>query len=84
MSEPRFRSLAEYMRAEKVSDEALAERLGVSRPHVTRLRLGKRRPSLALAVQLQGITGIPADRFALSPGETLAAAAAKPAPGAAP
>jgi transcriptional regulator with XRE-family HTH domain len=70
MAASNFESLAEYMAAEKVSDEALARRLEVSRPHVTRLRLRKKRPSLQLATKLEQITGIPASKFAeaLGPG----------------
>lgn len=67
MSVARFESLADYMSAEKLSDDALAQILNISRVHVNRLRLGRRRPSLALAIRLEEITGIPASKFAEAP-----------------
>lgn len=49
-------TLGEYMRAEGLTDLAAAQALGVSRPYVTRLRLGKRRPSLNVALRIQNWT----------------------------
>lgn len=64
MSVARFDSLAEYMKAERVTDEALARRLNVSRVYVNRLRRRLRKPSLELATKLEALTGIPASVFA--------------------
>lgn len=68
-------TLADYMRDQKINDAALAAQIGVSRPYVTRIRKGERRPSLDVAAKLEAVTGIPAVSFA----ETQAKAV--PAPG---
>lgn len=57
-------TLHDYMQANGLRDAELAEKLGVSRPFVSRLRRGKRKPSLAVAVKLEELTGIPARQFA--------------------
>lgn len=57
-------TLDEFMRAQGITDQALSEQIGVSRPHVTRIRNGKRRPSIDVAAKLEAATGIPAASFA--------------------
>lgn len=49
-------TLGEFMRAEGLTDEKAATALGVSRPYVTRLRQGRRRPSLHVALRIQSWT----------------------------
>lgn len=46
------------------TDATLAEKLEISRVQVSRIRRAKSRPSLSVAVKLEGLTGIPAARFA--------------------
>lgn len=41
------------MRAKGLTDETVADAVGVSRPYLTRLRQGKRSPSLALALKIE-------------------------------
>lgn len=48
MEEPKT-PLDAHMRARKMTDQALADRVGVSRPHITKIRCGTRRPSIAIA-----------------------------------
>lgn len=48
------------------SDAALAEKVGCERSMVTRVKLGKARPSLELAVKLSALLDLPADAFLAS------------------
>jgi len=57
-------TLHDYMQAHGIRDAELAQKLGVSRPYVSRLRRGKRQPSLPVAAKLEELTGIPARQFA--------------------
>lgn len=57
-------TLDEFMRDHKMTDQALAAQIGVSRPHLSRIRNGKRRPSIDVAAKLEAATGIPAASFA--------------------
>lgn len=50
-------ALGDFMKANGLNDEKAAEALDVSRPYVTRLRLGKRSPSLRLAVRIEEWSG---------------------------
>jgi transcriptional regulator with XRE-family HTH domain len=45
--------LEQFMRAKGLTDETVADAVGVSRPYLTRLRQGKRSPSLALALKIE-------------------------------
>jgi plasmid maintenance system antidote protein VapI len=45
-------TLQEFMSRRGLTDEMAASALGVSRPHVTRLRSGERGASLALAAKI--------------------------------
>lgn len=45
-----------YMRERSLTDESMAELVGVSRPHITRLRTRKRSASLHLALKIQELT----------------------------
>jgi len=45
------------------SDAALAAKVGCERSMVTRIKLGKARPSLELAVKLSTALDLPADAF---------------------
>lgn len=53
-------AFARWMRQADLTDIKLAEALGVSRPTVTKIRTGKRQPSLRLAVAITQMSGIPA------------------------
>ena len=45
--------LARFMAAKNLTDLAAAEQLGVSRPYLTRLRNGSRKPSLDVALKIE-------------------------------
>lgn len=47
----------------KLTDAALARKVGVSRPYITRIRQGERQPSLGIAAKLADATGLPATTF---------------------
>jgi transcriptional regulator with XRE-family HTH domain len=59
-------TLSDAMRDRGLTDQALADQLGVSRPYVTRLRQGRRTPSVTVAAKIQEITKVPAISFAKS------------------
>lgn len=52
--------LETWMTENVVTDEQLAERVGVSRVQVLRLRSGQNRPSPGTAKKIEAVTGIPA------------------------
>jgi transcriptional regulator with XRE-family HTH domain len=56
-------TLTQFMKDREITDQALAQQLGVSRPHITKIRTGKRTPSLALAIELSRITKLPVTEF---------------------
>lgn len=56
-------TLAQWMAANGYRDERLAEMVGVSRSHLTHIRLGRRPPSLKVAAKLVRITGLPVETF---------------------
>jgi len=49
--------LDKYLRATKTRASAIAEAVGVSRPYITDLRYGRRKPSLYVALRIEGATG---------------------------
>lgn len=59
-------TLDDWMRNNGVTDAALAETVGVSRSFITRIRAGKRQPSLPVAVKLAGKTRLPLTAFLTS------------------
>lgn len=61
-------TLSEWMSKNSVSDTALAARVGVSRPFITRIRTGVRQPSVSVAAKLVEETGLPVDCF-VKPGK---------------
>lgn len=46
---------------------SLADRLGVSRPHVSNLVANRELPSLALAARIEALTGIPCREWSVTP-----------------
>lgn len=56
-------TLSQFMKDRAITDQALAKQLGVSRPHITKIRSGKRTPSLALAIELARVTSLPVTAF---------------------
>jgi len=56
--------LRKYIQREKVTQAAVAAELGVSGGHLSDILSGKELPSLALAVRIEDLTGIPARDFA--------------------
>lgn len=57
-------TLKEAMKLKGLNDATLAEKVGVSRPFITRIRKGERTPSLNVAVKIEAATGYPAAAFA--------------------
>jgi len=56
--------LAAYLQSEGLSQTALAASLDISNGHLSDLLSGRSMPSLALAVRIENLTGIPARDFA--------------------
>lgn len=56
-------NLDQWMDDNKWSDARLAEAVGVSRPFITRIRQGKRQPSLPVAAKLAKVTALPLQAF---------------------
>lgn len=54
----KYGTLAEYMEKKDVTQEALAERLGISRSYVSLLVSGERQPALRLAIRIEKLTGV--------------------------
>jgi transcriptional regulator with XRE-family HTH domain len=46
-------TLGEYMAARKLTDLVVARQIGVSRPYLTRIRAGRRKPSLRVAAKIE-------------------------------
>lgn len=53
-------TLDQHMTAGRITDAQLAEKVGVSRPFITKIRQGTATPSLPVAAKIQEITGVPA------------------------
>jgi hypothetical protein len=50
--------LIEYMRANALDDETMADRVGSITSHgIRKLKYGERKPSLAIAVRIEEVTG---------------------------
>jgi transcriptional regulator with XRE-family HTH domain len=45
------------------TDQKLADEVGVSRPYLTRIKLGERQPSLPVAARLAKVTKLPLTAF---------------------
>lgn len=58
-------ALQTWVDAAKLTDEALAAKVGVSRVQITRIRNGVCRPSVKTAQKLAEVTGVPAANFIL-------------------
>lgn len=58
----RFESLAEYLATGQETQESLAERVGVSQAHISRVAAGGS-CSLTLAKRLSALTGVPVEAF---------------------
>lgn len=56
----RYQTLADYFKRTGQSKRALAKELGVSESYISFISAGKRQPSLALALRIESITGVPA------------------------
>jgi transcriptional regulator with XRE-family HTH domain len=52
--------LADYFEQTGQSQISLARQLKVSKSYMSMLAKGERQPSLALAVRIEGLTGVPA------------------------
>lgn len=56
---PRYRDLKAYLADTDTTQEALAERLGISQAHLSMIMSGQRKPSYDLALQIENTTGVP-------------------------
>lgn len=66
-SEPKqFKSVAEFMAASGLNDEALAKLLDIDRSEATRLRLGRVYRSLLKPLKVSKVCGVPIERLAPS------------------
>ena len=61
-----------WMRDNEITDAVLADRIGVSRPFITRIRSGQRQPSLPVAAKLAAETRLPITSFIRGQGIDLA------------
>jgi transcriptional regulator with XRE-family HTH domain len=52
-------SITEYLEKTGAKESELAEKVGVSQPHLNMIKKGMRRPSPELAQKIEEITGIP-------------------------
>lgn len=59
-------ALDQWMTLTETKDRTLAEKVGISRPYVTRIRSGERRPSLPVAIKLAEATKLPVSAFLTS------------------
>ena len=59
----RFSSLAAYLEASDVSQQALAARVGTSQAHISRIAAGLVVPAPALAVRLATVARVPLASF---------------------
>ena len=60
-------SLRTFMKAHKLTELQMATRLGISQPHMNRLKGERQRPSPELAARIERLTGIPFKRLVLAP-----------------
>jgi transcriptional regulator with XRE-family HTH domain len=58
-----MKQLQTWMDRNGETDETLAKKTGLSRPHISKLRRGKRSAGTDAAIKLQKITGIPWHKF---------------------
>lgn len=61
-----FKSVAEFMRASGLTDEALAKLLDIDRSEATRLRLGRTYRSLIKPLRISRTCGVPIENLAPS------------------
>lgn len=60
-------TLEEYMKLEGLTETAIADRVGVSQPHIGRIRKRQRRPSPELALKIESLTGGKVSAASLNP-----------------
>lgn len=58
-------TLKEAMKAKKLTDAALAAKVGATPLHISKIRRGWRNPSPGLAVKIEAETGVPAMQLVL-------------------
>lgn len=61
----RYRTLADYFEQTGETQESLADALRISRSYVSMLVSGVRQPALALALQIEARTGVPASALVM-------------------
>lgn len=61
--------LSEWIQRRALTHQAAADELGFTRPFITLLLSGMRRPSLEVAFRIQHVTGIPAESWVSTDGD---------------
>jgi transcriptional regulator with XRE-family HTH domain len=62
-SHPKYPNLRAYMKMTGDTQDAIADALGISQAHISRILAGKTVPRAALAVRLAAYADIPVDSF---------------------
>jgi transcriptional regulator with XRE-family HTH domain len=57
----KYKTLSDYFEQTGDSQQALANKIGVTRSAVCQWAAGKRQPSLHLALRIETLTGVPAE-----------------------
>lgn len=55
----KYQTLSDFFDKTGTTQDALAEKLSVSRSYVSLIAAGKRQPSLLLALRIESLTGVP-------------------------
>lgn len=56
-------TLDKLIRDGRTTEAQIADRVGVNRSTINRIRNGERQPSLPLAIKLASVTGLPVESF---------------------
>lgn len=56
-----MKDLASYLAGERITDAALAARVGCDRSMIAKIRTGRATPSLPLALAINRVTGVPVE-----------------------
>jgi transcriptional regulator with XRE-family HTH domain len=59
----RTKTLTDFIWDNRITSTELARRLGISRQFMSELRSGKRTPSLAVAVRIADVCGVPVESW---------------------
>jgi transcriptional regulator with XRE-family HTH domain len=54
----RYRTVRAYLEANGITQEQFARVLGISQAHLSEILSGRKRPSVAVALQIEAVTGV--------------------------